>query len=201
MLDIASISTYQWVGFIFGILYIVFAAYNKNQCWIYSIISTVAIAFEDFINLKLYFDGMIQLFYAVIAAAGLYIWLSGNVQQSKIRISKLPTSKSLSYIFLALILALPTGYIMDYNSDAAFPYIDGFTSILSIFATFLMVYKLLDTWGYWIAIDILCIYLYWSRGAPLISLLYFTYLILAIVGWRKWWKIYSTQGKRYAFMS
>ena len=44
MFDMPAISIYQWVGFSFGILYVLFAAYNKNQCWIYSAISAIAIA-------------------------------------------------------------------------------------------------------------------------------------------------------------
>ncbi len=191
MLDLAAISMYQWVGFIFGILYVLFAAYNKNQCWIYSAISTVAIAFEDFINLNLYFDGMIQIFYAMIAICGLYVWLSGGEHNKQLRISKLSLSKNVGYVVVVIMIALPTGYIMDINSDAAFPYLDGFTSILSILATCLMVYKILDTWMYWIVIDIACMYLYFERGALLISVLYAVYAILAIVGWKNWNVLYK----------
>jgi nicotinamide mononucleotide transporter len=191
MLDFWSISIFQWVGFFFGILYIVFAAFNKNQCWIYSIISTIAIALEDFVNLNLYFDGMLQLFYAFIAIMGLYVWLAGGGKETNIRISSLGLSKNFGYFAIALLISIPTGYIMDLNSDAAFPYLDGFTSILAVFATFLMVYKIIETWSYWVLIDIICVYLYFSRGAELISLLYFVYLILAFVGWRRWNKMYK----------
>ena len=196
MLDWAEISIYQWVGFSFGILYVLFAAYNKNQCWIYSAISTLAIAFEDFINLQLYFDGVIQIFYALIAICGLYVWLSGGNNNATLRISKLSLTKNIGYIVLVILIALPTGYIMDMNSDAAFPYLDGFTSILSILATCLMVYKILDTWAYWIIIDIGCMYLYFERGAPLICLLYGVYAVLAIIGWKNWISLYRDKSRR-----
>ncbi len=190
-MDLVSISTFQWVGFIFGILYVLFAAYNKNQCWIYSFISTIAIACEDFINLNLYFDGMIQIFYAFIAVCGLVMWKSGKNNTSQLRISSIGISKNIAYLVVVLLISYPTGYIMALNSDAAFPYLDGFTSILSVLATSLMVYKIIDTWGYWIIIDIICVYIYFSRGAPLISILYATYAILAVVGWKNWYTLYK----------
>ena len=87
---------------------------------------------------------------------------------------------------------------MDLASIAAFPYLDGFTSILAILATCLMVYKFIDTWPYWIAIDIACVYLYFERGAPLISILYAIYAILAIVGWKKWHVLFKEQKKSLA---
>jgi len=201
MFDMQAISIYQWVGFSFGILYVLFAAYNKNQCWIYSAISAIAIACEDFINLRLYFDGVIQIFYALIAICGLYIWLIGGNKNTELRISKLTIPKNLSYIVLVTLVAIPTGYIMDLNSIAAFPYLDGFTSILAILATCLMVYKFIDTWPYWIAIDIACVYLYFERGAPLISILYAIYAILAIVGWKKWHVLFKEQKKSLAYGS
>ena len=201
MLDIASISAFQWIGFAFGILYVLFAAYNKNQCWIYSFISTIAIALEDVINLNLYFDAMIQIFYAIIAVCGLFVWLAGGVKESKLRISSLGVQKNVSYFIMVLVISIPTGYIMALNSDAAYPYLDGFTSILAVFATFLMVYKIIDTWGYWVIVDIICVYLYFVRGAPLISLLYVIYLILAIVGWKRWYQLYRETLNQLSFKS
>ena len=85
------------------------------------------------------------------------------------------------------------GYLMQVNTQAAWPYLDGFTSVLAVFATFLMVYKFVDNWAYWIIIDLICIYLYYTQGAPLLAFLYTIYLILAIVAWRKWHLIMQGQ--------
>ena len=185
---LSSVSPFQWAGLVFGVLYIFFAAFQKNQCWVYSIISTSCIAIEDFVYMKLYFDGALQIFYTLVAFCGLYIWWKGGTQTSQLRISKLGLSKNLGYIALCIIIALPAGYILGENSDAAYPYLDGLTSILSLVATFLLVYKIVDAWYYWIIVDVVIIYLYYSRGAPLFSLLYLIYLVFAVVGLIRWMK-------------
>lgn len=181
-----SISVFQWVGFLFGVLYIVYAALNKSQCWLFSIVSTLAIALEDFLHLRLYFDGLIQIFYAIIAVAGLVTWRADSQRNVALRISSLGLNRRLMYFGLVVILSLPMGYVMELHTNAAWPYLDGFTSVLAVFATFLMVYKFIDSWIYWIIIDIVCIYLYYMQGAPFLALLYFVYLILALKALNKW---------------
>jgi nicotinamide mononucleotide transporter len=193
VVDFLSISLYQWIGFVFGVLYISFAAYNKNQCWIFSIVSTLAIACEDFFHLRLYFDGFIQIFYTLIAIIGLVTWKAGGKDDVELRLSTLGINKRIAYFLLVVLLSVPMGYLMQVNTEAAWPYLDGFTSVLAVFATFLMVYKFVDNWAYWIIIDVICVYLYFTQGAPLLAFLYFIYLILAVVAWRKWRMIMNTQ--------
>lgn len=185
-MDWSDVSLLQWIAFVFGVLYISFAAYDKHQCWIYSIISTVALAIEDFVHLRLYFDSAVQVFYALVAACGLYVWLTGGSDQSRIRISALPYKRNISYIILTLIIGIGFGYLMAHQSNAAFPYLDAVTSVFAILGTFLLVYHYIDSWYYLIFVNMACIYLYYMRGAPLLSLLYLVYVILAIAGMIKW---------------
>lgn len=185
-MDWSSISMLQWVAFVFGVLYIVFAAYDKHQCWVYSIISTIALAIEDFVHLQLYFDSAVQVFYALVALCGLYVWIVGTVNPSRIRISTVSASHNILYIIIALMVALGLGYLMTHQSDAAYPYLDAFTSIIAILGTFLMVYHYIDSWYYLIFSSSACIYLYYMRGAPLVALLYAVYVVLAVIGLLKW---------------
>ena len=66
------------------------------------------------------------------------------------------------------------------------PYLDGITTGLSIVGTLLLAFKKIDNWYYWIAADVLYIYLfitqelYWSAG------IYFVFLLLAISGLKTW---------------
>ena len=193
MIALTDISVYQWLGLFFGILYIVFAAFSYNQCWIYAFVSTICIAVEDFIHLKLYFDGALQLFYALMAICGLIIWVKGSGEKREMRITKLSLKTNIGYIAVSVLIAMPAAYLLGENSDAAFPYLDGLTSALSVVATFLMIYKVLDSWRYWIVVNIIILCLYYVRGAPLISVLYLIYTVFAFLGFIKWSKAYNEQ--------
>lgn len=181
-----DISIYQWLGFTFGVAYLIFTIYDKKQCWICAIVSTVCIAIEDFLHLHLYFNGVVQLFYTLIAICGIIIWLTDGGREMKIRIFKLSHSKSLAYLLIALCISLPMSYIIQQNSDAAMPYLDGFVAMTAIVATFLMIYKILDAWLFWILVNAISIYLFYQQGAPLIAFLQVLYLMMAVVGYRKW---------------
>lgn len=187
----ASVTIFQWSALIFGVLYLILAGKNKNSCWVFSILSTLSIAIEDFLYLHLYFNGIVQIFYSIISICGLYIWYNGSNNKTKLRISRLSITNNIGYLLVALVISLPISYLMSINSNASFPFLDGFTCILSIIATFFMVYKIIDTWFYWTLINLICVYLFYSSGAPLISVLFLIYLILAIHGWKKWYDLYK----------
>jgi nicotinamide mononucleotide transporter len=53
--------------------------------------------------------------------------------------------------------------------------------------------KVLENWIYWFVIDALSIYLYASRGLPLYAALFALYLVLIVIGYRRWLGDYRAQ--------
>lgn len=84
------------------------------------------------------------------------------------------------------ILVFFCAYLLKKFTKAALPYLDTFTTVFSIIATFMMIEMLVENWIYWIVIDALSIYLYSKRGLVLSSLLYLAYVGLAINGLINW---------------
>ena len=68
------------------------------------------------------------------------------------------------------------------------PLLDSFTTIFSFIATWMTARRVLENWIYWIAIDGLSVYLYYSRGLDVYSLLSFVYTGMAIYGYFNWKK-------------
>ena len=75
------------------------------------------------------------------------------------------------------------GMFLKHSTDAAMPYLDAFTTIFSLVATWLMINLVHDNWLYWIVIDTVSIYLYAKRGLKLGSVLFALYLLLALDGY------------------
>ena len=184
----------EYLGLFFGIVYVILAAHNKIYCWFFGIISCLAIAIKDFFNYQLYLDGILQIFYIVMGFAGLYMWKFGNSEKKEKKISQWNFNKHQIYLFGIIILSGALGFLFSNYSEASFPYLDSLTTLISIYATFLLVHRIIDNWIFWILADLIYIYLYYAREAYFFSLLMIIYTAIAVFGLIKWKKEYEKQG-------
>ena len=124
-------------------------------------------------------EAALQGFYVVFAAYG--AWLSSGEQdwtpQSQ------PISWHLTAIAITTLVTLATGFALKRWTRSALPLTDAFTTVFSLWATWLMVNNHHANWAYWIAIDAVAIILYAKRGLPFGAALYAIYLVMAVMGW------------------
>ena len=101
---------------------------------------------------------------------------------------------------ITLVLSVIVGAIMSrvhlwlpvlFPEAASFPYLDALTTIMSFTAMWLMARKRIESWHYWIVVDIIGIWLYYVKEVRFISLLYVILLIMAINGLRMWHKTFK----------
>ena len=183
----------ETIALVSGLAYIFCAHFRTNISWCFGIISALCIIYVDIIKTQLYFDALLHVFFFSMSCIGLYLWWKGSSAKKVIRISKMPLSSYLIYLFISALIATAAGYLMDLQSNANYPYLDCFQMMLSIFATFLIIYCVLNAWTYWILVDVISITLYVLTGAYLLALLYLAYLFSNIVMWRRWSKDYKAQ--------
>ena len=181
-------SVLETVAVIFSLLYVYLAAHQNNLCWLAAVISVSLYIYICF-NAKLYAETILQVFYFLMAIYGFYSWKKNN---SQLQISTWPIKKHLYIIILGTILTFFLGFIFSNFTDAEMPLVDSFTTVFSVFATYMVVKKILSNWLYFIIIDIISTYLYFSRDLHLTSLLFLLYTFIAIAGFIKWNRI-STQ--------
>ncbi len=94
-------------------------------------------------------------------------------------------------LFVGLLTALGTGALTLYFrhvNDAA-PFLDAFTTCLSLAAQYLLNGKRVQNWFVWIAADVLYVGLYVQRGLFLTAVLYAGFIGLCVVGYREWCRI------------
>lgn len=181
-------SILETVAVIFSLLYVYLAAHQNNLCWLAAVISVSLYIYICF-NAKLYAETVLQVFYFLMAIYGFYSWKKNN---SQLQISTWPIKKHLFIIFLGTILTFFLGFIFSNYTNAEMPLVDSFTTVFSVFATYMVVKKILSNWLYFIIIDIISTYLYFSRDLHLTSLLFLLYTFIAVAGFIKWNRI-STQ--------
>jgi len=85
-----------------------------------------------------------------------------------------------------VLISLISGYLLNRHTEAAWPYLDSFTTWASVVTTYMVTKKVLENWLYWIVIDSLSIFLYLDRGLHLTALLFVGYTVIAIFGFYQW---------------
>ena len=79
-----------------------------------------------------------------------------------------------------------------FPEKASFPYLDALTTIASFTAMWLLAQKRIESWYYWIVVDVIGIGLYYVKGVRFITLLYVILLCMAINGLISWNKSSKT---------
>ena len=181
----------------FGLAYIICAHKKNNYSWICGIISAICIIIVDIQKTQLYFDALLHVFFMCMSILGLYLWTEGGVSKKEIRISKMPWLSFGLYILISTVISGVAGYLLDVNTDARYPYIDCFQMMMSVFATFLIIYCMINAWAYWVIVDIISIALYTLTGAYILAFLYVAYLVSNSIKWKEWYKRYKAQKPKY----
>ena len=177
-------SIIESIAVFFSILYVILAAKENILCWWAAAISVILYIYICF-SAQLYAETGLQIFYLFMAFYGHYNW---NKKDQSLQISEWRISKHLFILIIGAIFTFLIGFYFATYTNAKMPIIDSFTTVFSVFATYMVIKKILGNWLYWIVIDTVSVYLYFSRDLHLTSLLFIAYTIIAIFGYFSWMK-------------
>ncbi len=79
-----------------------------------------------------------------------------------------------------------TYYVLVAYTNSTVPLLDAFTNALSFVGLWALARKYVEQWLFWIAIDVVCCYLYVVKGIPFKAGLYGLYVVIAVMGYWKW---------------
>ena len=179
------------VSTVTAIIYLILAARENIWCWFFGIISCSFWAWAAYYLYNLQIDSLLQIFYVAISFWGLYQWKFGSQEKRELPITRLSRREHLVTIGGGLLLSGLVGWLYANYTTASATYLDAFTTVFSVLITFMVIHKKLENWLYWIVIDGIYIYLYWTRGGYLFSILFVAYIVIAILGWLEWQKKYK----------
>ena len=155
---------------------------------LYAVITVVVVIRAD-----LYADVVLNLYYVGMNAYGWYYWMRGGAQRGRDidntgtrPVGWVPSSQWPLLIVLLVIGTWSMGWYFATYTEASLPYPDSFTTIASFIAMWMSARKYVESWIWWFVIDVIQIGLYVVKGIEAYAVLYFVYLILAVLGWRAW---------------
>ena len=177
-------SIIETIAVVLSVLYVVLAAKQNIWCWSAAAISVILYIYICF-TAQLYPETILQFFYLLMAIYGYFQW---NKNDRKLEITQWTIGKHLLLILTGTIITFLMGFYFVTFTDSKMPLVDSFTTVFSIIATYMVTKKVLANWLYWIIIDAVSIYLYFSRDLHLSSLLFIAYTIIAVLGYFAWLK-------------
>ncbi len=184
----------ELIAMFLTLAYVMLAARGSLWCWPAAFISTALYSYI-FYDVLLLMDSALNAYYLLMAVYGYWQWSKNTNNQQESSTSLAIVSWSISWhikICLGLaILASAVGYLMANYTSASFPYLDTFTTVYAVFATYLVAQKVLENWLYWIVINLVSIYLYIEKGLVPTTVLFIILVIVACYGYLKWLKLYK----------
>ncbi len=189
-IQLSSWSVSEVVAVILAIFYLLLAIRENIWCWFCAGLST-SIYVVLYFDAKLYMESALNIFYAAMAIYGWFVWRSGS--ERRLPVSTWPVRTHLSALTIIAACVAISGYFLDTLTDAAFPYIDSATTFTAIWATFLVARKVLENWWYWLVIDVVSIFIYWSRDLELTSVLFVAYVVMIPFGLLRWTRSFREQ--------
>jgi nicotinamide mononucleotide transporter len=204
---------------VFNLLSVWFSARNNVHTWWSGIVGCVLFGLL-FLEVKLYADVTLQLFFIASCVIGWWNWMRGgrageaageaipiesgaspplpSVELTIDAPAELPITRvapwtAVAFAAIAIAAAMGYGWLLHTLTDAANPFIDSTVLALSILAQLLMVARKLETWPVWFVVDCIAVPLYFSKGLWLTSVIYFFFLVLVVMGWIRWTRLIGNQ--------
>lgn len=185
----------ELVATIFGVLCVWLIIRQSIWCWPTGLVQVTLFVFL-FYEARLYSDMILHIIYIFLQLYGWYYWLYGGQERTSLPITTLPRGVLAVWVGVGVLGTLALGFTMQTFTDAALPYADGFTTVLSLIAQWLLTRKKLENWGFWIVVDVVAMGVYFARDLYLTMGLYAVFLVMAIAGllaWRRAWQAESAE--------
>jgi nicotinamide mononucleotide transporter len=168
---------------ILAVAYLVLAIRQRLECWVAAFVSSCLYVWVLF-QARLYMESVLNGFYAAMAVYGYLKWRGGG--ERPLEISRWPAGRHVGGLLATLALSILSSHFLRRYTPAAWPFVDSMVTWASVFATYLVARKVYENWHWWLVIDTVEIYLYFSRRLFATVLLFVLYLVLIGAGMREW---------------
>ena len=149
-----------------------------------------------FWQVRLYSDAVEQVYYLGASLYGWRRWAAGLREGRSAAAIRLSPPATLAFE-VALVAAgtLALGGLMSRSHElapalfpepASYPWVDAMTTVASLLAMALLVLKRLESWVWWLGVDVVGIGLYWIKDIRFVAVLYVLLLGLAVKGLAEW---------------
>ena len=194
---------------ILGLIYLVLEYRASIALWVVGIVMP-AMDIYLYWSHGLYGDAGMAVYYTLAAIYGYAVWKFGakwkrmlkrkasgaagsdkavdaaGGSSEELPITFFPRRLILRTLGFFLLAWAATYYVLVAYTNSTVPLLDAFTNALSFVGLWALARKYVEQWLFWIAVDVVCCYLYVVKGIPFKAGLYGLYVVIAVMGYIKW---------------
>jgi nicotinamide mononucleotide transporter len=176
----------EWTAAALGLVNI--ALVVRRSVWNYPFgLAMVTLYFFVFTEAKLYSDALLQIFFFAIQLYGWRNWSRAGAGGA-VPVRWMGARDRVLWLAGTATASLGWGLLMARLTDAVAPMTDAAIAGMSVAAQLLLSFRRVENWLFWIAVDLVAIGLFSSRGLHATAALYAVFLVMAtagLVGWTK----------------
>lgn len=189
--ELYATSAAEFLAVVLGVIYVLLILKRNRLGWLAGAASSIIYVYLA-ARARLPMQSLLQFYYVVMSVYGWRNWTRTQQQQGG-GIGTWPLRNHLLALLAIALLSVLTAQWLRRETHAAWPYLDSMTTWISLFATWLVARLKLENWLYWIAADSIMAYLFAAQGYAFTSVLFLTYMVIAVFGFREWLGKYRLQ--------
>ena len=187
----------ELIGTVFGLACVILCVRQSIWNWPVGLVQVAMYAWI-FYHARLYSDFVLHLIYIALQIYGWISWQrgrrsGGSGDDESLPVTRLTVGGLAMWLIASGTATIVIGYAMHRYAGAAIPYGDAAILVLSLVAQFLLARKVLETWAFWIVVDVLALGVYTAKELYITTGLYAVFLVLAILGWQQWRRSFRQQ--------
>ena len=188
---LAITSPSEALAVVLGVVYVLMILKRQRLGWVAGGVSSSIYVYQA-ARAHLPMQSVLQAYYVVMSFYGWYSWTRAQRQEEG-RITRWPPYYHLVALAAIVLLSCISAHWLAIETRAAWPYLDSFTTWLSLLATWMVARMKLENWLYWMAADAITAFLFAAQGYPVTTGLFLIYLTIAVFGFRAWLRQYRRQ--------
>ena len=180
---------YQLLGVVFSIIYVILSIKQNIYCWPALIIAALLnMVAYNIINLPL--QVTMQIFFIITAIYGWRKWRAkiDTTTKKELKITSWDTKTNIWYISCGLVITIILDVFLENYNLSDFPFLDSLMFSFNIIPMYMTGKKILQSWIYFIVIDIISGVFYLLIGEYFFAFLFFCYIGFASHGYITWKK-------------
>ena len=159
----------------------------RENVWYYptGIVSVVLYGWI-FFDARLYAEAGLQVVWLALMIYGWHEWLYGGRQRTALRVSRTPARAWPLVLVSGVVMAALIAFVQARYTTNPAPLVDSSIAAFSIVAQAMTAKKWLESWLFWIVINVFAVALYVDRGLYPTAVLYGVLFVLGIKGFVAW---------------
>lgn len=178
------------LGFLTGLLCVWLTAKRSIWNFAWGIANSLILGIV-FFDQRLFADSALQVAFIALSIQGWWQWkVQANRQSNCFRAT---TWREQTILLAVAVVVAWSMWLVLVKLRGNAPPLDALITALSLCAQWQLNRHQVSSWYWWIAVDLISVPLYWSRGLYLIACLYVLFLALCVYGLRSWQQTRRTQ--------